>query len=237
LYLLIYDGTFELARAINFTTTWQRFTFTLHINATTSDFVLGFSDAGGWVGLGGPASVYLWQGDLAQNAYARSPVLTTTASATQAADVAHMASTSLPVAAGVVRLNFTPLWSTPPAAGAALIDSRGASATATKGVTVYVDSASKLNFGIGTTTALAQSAALTWTAGTIYTIQAVWGSGTVTLYRNGTQVGQSTSVTMPGSHDQLNLLDGRLGDGTFAADGNLSGLCFDTKTPACAGGP
>lgn len=167
--------------------------------------------------------------DFAQDeagSYMHSPVLTTTVAATYNVDIAQMASTNLPVARGAVDVTFVPLWSTAPASGAGLFDSRGDVTPITKGVTIAVASTGVMTFAVGNTSTV-NSSALTWVPGTFYRIRAVWGAGTVVVYRNDVVV-ISGAITNPTSHATLNIGDGRLGNGAFAADGYISNLNFFT---------
>jgi hypothetical protein len=220
LYYLVYDGSFETAVALNFTTTWQRFIINRNLNATPAvDFCLGFSDAGVWAGLGGHASVYLDQCDLIQNPYALSEVKTTTAAATCNKDQATMAASSLPASSGKLEVDFTPLWASH--AGATLLDTRDGSGN--NGLACYVVGSDMTFYSAGASTASSvSSSGVTWVAGQTYRIKLVWGAGKLFLYRDDVLIASDTSgsAVMPAAHTTLRLGDGFAG--TSPLDGNLS---------------
>jgi len=162
---------------------------------------------------------YFWGGQLETGAYPHSAVATTVASATCNRDaVAGSAGqiAALPVATGRAVVTFTPEWSTANSpTTAALLDTR--SATPDNGFALTIAS-NKLTW-IGEAGTPLQSAALTWVAGTQYTVMAVWNGTTVTLYQNGTSVVSGAS-TQPAGQTALKI--GQLYDGSAPLDGHVA---------------
>jgi hypothetical protein len=169
--------------------------------------------------------VFVQGAQLETGTLAHSLVPTTSASATCNADIISMASTNLPVAAGSVELDFTPAWSTGPSGGAFLVDSRGDVSPNTKGISLSVSSANQLTFAVGSVSSVSSSA-LTWVAGQRYRIRVVWGGGLASIYRDDVRVLDPIAITVPTTHATLNIGDGRLGTGAFAAEGYISNLRF-----------
>jgi hypothetical protein len=178
-----------------------------------------------------PLSSDVWGLQYEDGAVARSYVgPTTTSAVTCAKDVVTMSPASLPVAAGRMELDFTPLWSSAPGSGATLVDT-SADTTGWDGVSVFVNAGGTLSArlgelgGAGSSTVIT-SAVLTWAAGTTYRISVRWGLGNLTLTRDGVIVASLLDGTalIPTVHPTLRLGDGFLA--TSPMDGHLKNLRF-----------
>jgi hypothetical protein len=220
-YLSVQDATpthFTTTCAV--TTAWTRFTLTCTPAAGTFYVLFGQKDSGPAL----PAETfYFWGGNLTTKAYAQSAVATVDTSATCNQDaVAGSAGqiAALPVATGRVAVTFTPEWAsaTSPTT-AALLDTRSAGPDNGFALTV---ASNKLTW-IGEAGTPLQSAALTWVAGTQYTVMAVWNGTTVTLYRDGASVATGAS-TQPAGQTALKI--GQLYDGSAPLDGHVANVAF-----------
>jgi hypothetical protein len=203
------------------TSSWQRFSVT-HTSSSTSGY-----PTIGWFGSAFTVSgkdIYAWMPNLTAGSVTESAVSTTTVAAACNADVVTDSGTSsLPVATGTIYATFTPEWATANAPGAYLVDTRAGTPGTTVGYAFYVDSSGKLSFKVGAQTAV-QSSALTWVAGTTYTVRATWASGTITLYQSGTQVATSGSNSMPTSNSATHV--GCDSSGANQLTGRLASLIF-----------
>jgi hypothetical protein len=200
-YLSVQDATptyFTTTCAV--TTAWTRFTLTCTPAAGTFYVLFGQKDSGPAL----PAETfYFWGGNLTTKAYAQSAVATVDTSATCNQDaVAGSAGqiAALPVATG-------------------LLDTRSAGPDNGFALTV---ASNKLTW-IGEAGTPLQSAALTWVAGTQYTVMAVWNGTTVTLYRDGASVATGAS-TQPAGQTALKI--GQLYDGSAPLDGHVANVAF-----------
>jgi hypothetical protein len=223
IYLYGYDGSNKTPVAVNYTTAWARYTVSYTMLANVGGgFIFGGAQAWGAPILA--QTVYAWQGDLTNTATSESAVPTTTTSAACNADVVTDSGTaSLPVATGTIYATFTPEWATANAPNAYLVDTRAGTPGTTVGYAFYVDSSGKLSFKVGAQTAV-QSSALTWVAGTTYTVRATWANGTITLYQSGTQVATSGSNSMPTSNSATHV--GCDSSGANQLTGRLASLIF-----------
>lgn len=154
---------------------------------------------------------------------ATSPIPTTTATVTKNADSATVSTTGWPTSAGSVSFDFTPLAAVSDA-GRRFISTRNGN----DGFEVVWDTDESLAFFTGG--GWTSSAALSWVVGQRYHIRATWTGGTVTLYRDGTQLAQQTGQTMP----TVNTSTAYLGtDATTALNGRMSGFCISNDTAGC----
>jgi hypothetical protein len=216
-------GSWDINLALLSTTQWERVTAAHPAVTVNTPFT---SNAGGASGVFFAAvakQYYLWQFDVVPAKYTRSAVVTASATGTCNQDaVAGSAGqiAALPVATGRVAVTFTPEWAsaTSPTT-AALLDTR--SATPNNGFALTVAS-NKLTW-IGEAGTPLQSAALTWVAGTQYTVMAVWNGTTVTLYRDGASVATGAS-TQPAGQTALKI--GQLYDGSAPLDGHVASVAF-----------
>lgn len=218
-------GSFQSLQC-SLTSSWQRFSITITTAGTLS---------GGGTRLGGQAAfsvtvgtgtIFMWGMMIDKAPYVRSLVPTSGGIATGNADLATLPATNLPVAAGSARLNFTPLWSTPPSSGAELFDTRPDANGA--GMATFVDSAGEIVFVTdqGSGGQNLTSSVLGWVAGTTYSIRLVWGGGNKYIYRNDVLVASKTdgTATMPGSHNKLRI--GRAFVDSLYSDAYISALSF-----------
>ncbi len=216
-------GEWNINLALLSTTAWQRVSATHPAVTVVTPFVSNGGGAGGPFFSAVAKQVYIWQADFVPAKYARSAI--TTASATGACNLDAVAGSAgqvsaLPVATGRVAVTFTPEWSTANSpTTAALLDTR--SATPNNGFALTVAS-NKLTW-IGEAGTPLQSAALTWVAGTQYTVMAVWNGTTVTLYRDGASVATGAS-TQPAGQTALKI--GQLYDGSAPLDGHVANVAF-----------
>ncbi len=220
-YLTIKDAsTTYFTTTCAVTTTWTRFTLTCTPSAGTFYVLLGNKESGSPIPL---TTFYFWGGQLVAKAYAQSAVATVNTSATCNQDaVAGSAGqiAALPVATGRAVVTFTPEWATATSpTTAALLDTRSAGPDNGFALTV---ASNKLTW-IGEAGTPLQSAALTWVAGTQYTVMAVWNGTTVTLYRDGASVATGAS-TQPAGQTALKI--GQLYDGSAPLDGHVANVAF-----------
>lgn len=205
------------------TTSWQRFSVTMQVGATSVRPTIGWYDQAAPVT---GQTIHMWGAQLEPGKYAHSYRPTVAASAATNADVATMAiPAALPVAKGELELDITPLWATVASANY-ILDTRNLTSS---GLNLRVTAPSTLFFTSQASAgsfATVNSGALTWVAGQTYRIKAKWGNGNLYLYRDGVLVGSLTNGTnpMPGTHSLLNVGAAEGGGATF--DGYIKNLRF-----------
>jgi hypothetical protein len=219
-YLAVFDTVFT-SIAINYTSTWQRFSFQRTASATTMGIIIGTDRRDVTQANTLAQTVHIWGIQLEAAAYPRSYIPTTTLIGTRTMDAVVMSGhASIPVSSGSVELDFTPLWSTH--AGATILDTRTASSSG--GLALYVV-ATTLTLDVKNSSTAA-AVALTWVPGTTYRIKATWGAdGILRLYRDGVLVASSTanvSNNVPTLHSVIRLGNGF--GGLSPLDGNIKNM-------------
>lgn len=209
------------------TTTWQRITATHPAVTVVHPFV---STAGGAGGVffpdATPIQYYLWGFQYEIGSIVHSYVPTVSGTVTEAADAITLPSTNLPIAAGSVEFEFTPLWSNVTQTnGALLLSSMDSSAL--HGIWLEFLGSGAIRTVTGNSShTITDSLGITINPGQRYRIRMVWGGGNVHTYVNDALVASVTdgSAQMPDTHNTLHI-------GTYTstgneADGYISNLRF-----------
>lgn len=173
---------------------WRRLTW-YNAAGNGGNIVINMAPSDGVISYTGTSSyMWFWRAQVEAGPAATSPILTITGAVLRQGDLITTSTTGWPVGSGKMTFNYVHPWNGNPPDERYLTINYDAGF---KGVSIRILSTGVVR--VNTENSTTDTSALTWVQGQTYTIEIRWGSGNVTISRDGVVVGSGSGKKMPPS--------------------------------------